>query len=634
MENLINIPNVPNSLPEQGGFVDYKGEYHRSTSGASTLDSRYPTIKVRGTNVHDTAIFLRTRLYDKSSQEYKDICQIEKNGSMIYIFKKDAVKLYKASRLGLRFSYADKADAIEIEYLTGGEYGASLRKNKAYFMKYEHIALAGIFKLGEQEFLPEKLREKYAIANTIYYTTGDSLSNLFFVSSGGSGRESIFKNLQVYSKTQGGGSDVYMSYKTRPNHLVSENAILHFCPKGTHRTLYIYALLTEGNSVYDHWKNDGSRIYKQNYRVFKMWNEAEQVMEFLNFSTSKFDEIARASTDREHGNFVWKSSVSGEERKYRTSSLRILKYQPTGEYYGSIKSAQVEFPSAGICPHCNELHDLSTHDQDRCRMRNARPMRFDYHSQQPTHDVRKLQGATFKVGVEIEKEDFTGACYNHREIFDRYGWVKERDGSLDSQKGYELVSPMFDLMKTDLIEQAREIESKYPRLINGEFSRACGGHIHFSKAGESGRETLESICGYLPLIYAIYKHRTERTYCQATEKESMKFSSDKYQAVRIFDNRIEFRIFPAVKNIETLEWRLDLLRVMASAPTASPVEVVNTLMDESSELYKLFARIFDKKTIYKRAVDSLKNAKKYDRNYFNIDFSQQIIDIETKAVNL
>ena len=114
----------------------------------------------------------------------------------------------------------------------------------------------------------------------------------------------------------------------------------------------------------------------------------------------------------------------------------------------------------------------------------------------------------------------------------------------------------------------------------------------------------------------------------------MKFSSDKYQAVRIFDNRIEFRIFPAVKNIETLEWRLDLLRVMASAPTASPVEVVNTLMDESSELYKLFARIFDKKTIYKRAVDSLKNAKKYDRNYFNIDFSQQIIDIETKAVNL
>lgn len=138
-------------------------------------------------------------------------------------------------------------------------------------------------------------------------------------------------------------------------------------------------------------------------------------------------------------------------------------------------------------------------------------------------------------------------------------------------------------------------------------------------------------CGYLPLLYAIYKTRTKASYCAGKEKDEMKYSRDKYQAVRVLDNRIEFRIFPAVKNVSTLAWRIELLRYMAKNPTASPVQVVNDLCDKRTKLHKLFLQIFTEKTIYARAIDTLNMAQKYDRNYYNIDFSKERTAIAKKA---
>jgi hypothetical protein len=296
-------------------------------------------------------------------------------------------------------------------------------------------------------------------------------------------------------------------------------------------------------------------------------------------------------------------------------------------WYFSRESAENAGLILNTCPSCGNLHS-QYHDIEECEQANFTNERYSYHSQKPRYISSRSE---FKIGVEIEKESFKGARHNNREIFRSFGWVKESDGSLDSRVGYELVSPAFGLFGNNLIKEAEKLEAKFPSLINGETSKACGGHIHFSRANTSGADTLEMYCGYLPLLYAIYKTRTKASYCAGKEKDEMKYSRDKYQAVRVLDNRIEFRIFPAVKNVSTLAWRIELLRYMAKNPTASPVQVVNDLCDKRTKLHKLFLEIFTEKTIYARAIDTLNMAQKYDRNYYNIDFSKERTAIAKKA---
>lgn len=285
------------------------------------------------------------------------------------------------------------------------------------------------------------------------------------------------------------------------------------------------------------------------------------------------------------------------------------------------------FLSVHTCPHCAQ--EVSQHhDKEACKRRNFKNERFDYHSQKPRDTYSQ---SIYRIGVEIEKECMDGASHSHRAIYNKFGWVKERDGSLNGDCGYELVSPIYALNSPKLMRDAREIESQFPKIINGDFSESCGGHIHFSKRATGGQNLLEEVCGYLPLLYAIYKGRTKRNYSQAKTKDNIKHSEEKYQAVRILRDRIEFRIFPAVKNLTTLEWRIKLLRIIASNPTASPIKVVNDLCDKRTQLHALFLEIFTEQTIYKRAIDALIMAKKYDNDCFNIDFSKQTKQIERKA---
>ena len=57
----------------------------------------------------------------------------------------------------------------------------------------------------------------------------------------------------------------------------------------------------------------------------------------------------------------------------------------------------------------------------------------------------------FTIGFEIEKEDVDAReMYKHRTLFRETQWVKESDSSLDDGSGYELVSPVFNLMDNSL----------------------------------------------------------------------------------------------------------------------------------------------------------------------------------------
>jgi hypothetical protein len=284
------------------------------------------------------------------------------------------------------------------------------------------------------------------------------------------------------------------------------------------------------------------------------------------------------------------------------------------------------------CGDCEEYYhedysDDHTHNDDEDEEERTNNPRYSYHSQE---HYDKSNGAKFKIGFEIEKECNEGCKHNHHEIREASGWVKERDGSLDDYKGYEIVSSTYNLFTDEFMTQAKELEKKFPNLINGNASRNCGGHIHFSKADTMGADLLESICGYLPVLYSIYQHRIGKSYCEVKEKEQMKHSDNKYQAVRVMRSRIEFRIFPAVKNLNTLEWRLGLIRIMAKSPSNDPIVIANKLTDSRTELHKHFAKIFSKSAIMQKAQKALTFAKQFDKNYYNIDLRINLDKIKAK----
>ena len=205
------------------------------------------------------------------------------------------------------------------------------------------------------------------------------------------------------------------------------------------------------------------------------------------------------------------------------------------------------------------------------------------------HDVDRLDAeefnSDFTIGIEVEKEDFKAlrsVCA--RDLFAETNWAKERDGSLDDDDGYELVSPTYDLM-SDKLDNDIKNSTDLTNLINAKYSSACGGHIHLGSRSYSGNTFFDKISPWVPLIYSLYVGRIGRDYCKVKKNDGIKNSDDKYQAIRIFDNRIEFRIISAVKDVNTLIWRRDLMRIIVNNLDYTPMKIVGELLDQKSNLY-------------------------------------------------
>ena len=218
---------------------------------------------------------------------------------------------------------------------------------------------------------------------------------------------------------------------------------------------------------------------------------------------------------------------------------------------------------------------------------------FGYHSEQRTS--RGVDSNTkYTIGFEIEKEDYTSrydTCANI--IKYQTGWLKERDGSLDDDTGYELVSPRYDLMSNKIFDDIMSSDHLID-AINGDVSTHCGGHIHLGEVGVSGRTFFNKISPWLPLFYSIYVGRITRRYCAIKKNDDIikaweRNPDEKYQSVRIFDNRIELRIPSAVDNLDTLRWRVKLLRYICNNLNATPMSIMNGLLDEKSSLYAIMA---------------------------------------------
>jgi hypothetical protein len=174
----------------------------------------------------------------------------------------------------------------------------------------------------------------------------------------------------------------------------------------------------------------------------------------------------------------------------------------------------------------------------------------------------------FFIGFEIEKEDkeVKESIYINDFKEELPLWRKERDGSLDDESGFELISPTYEL---DIKQIKKDIKKSNTLLnhINASKSKSCGGHINISEDGLTGYELFNNLKGYTPLFHALYYGRVDKNYSKGKSNEKLLSDNEKYQSIKIHSNRVEYRIISAVPNFETLMWRAELMEFILKNQT-------------------------------------------------------------------
>lgn len=227
----------------------------------------------------------------------------------------------------------------------------------------------------------------------------------------------------------------------------------------------------------------------------------------------------------------------------------------------------------------------------------------------------------FSMGFEVEKEDHaakTSCTYDELP----HGWTKEKDGSLSDHSGYELISPVYDLFGT-LHEEDIEGSNMLKEHINAEHSDKCGGHIHIASPLHSVEELFELSSGFFPVLYSLYVKRLHVGYSQAKKKHEY-LNRDKRSSIYVRNDTLEFRIFPAVKNVKNLMWRVGLLRIIMSNLGATERDVLRMLCDVTSPLHQHIASVVGSENMM-RKIDLF---VEYSSLYNDVDLNGENTDIK------
>lgn len=198
----------------------------------------------------------------------------------------------------------------------------------------------------------------------------------------------------------------------------------------------------------------------------------------------------------------------------------------------------------------------------------------------------------YKIGFEIEKEDEDVRNSIDIDTFEDatdYKWRKEKDGSLCDDSGYELISPTFEFNINKIFEHI-ESNDELVKHINARYTKSCGGHIHLSEEGLSGNDLFEKIKGYTPLFYALYYGRVDKNYCKGKKNDDLQNENEKYQAIKIHHDRVEFRIISAVPSVNTLKWRSKLLMMAIQNPTD---DVIKAYYNVDTKFTKLLKQVYN-----------------------------------------
>jgi hypothetical protein len=268
-----------------------------------------------------------------------------------------------------------------------------------------------------------------------------------------------------------------------------------------------------------------------------------------------------------------------------------------------------------------------------------------YHNMVREHGFQwKCSRSTdFTIGFEIEKEDEEMKYkYPYQKLFDETGWIKESDSSLCDEEGYELVSPVFNLMDNSLDKHIEDNES-LQELINatynvrtvteddieneeyshlgyleeGERVPSCGGHINIGSRIYTPIQLFFGLKGFLPLLYTVYDVRVDKTYSEAkpiSHYLNNERHNDHHSALQIKDSVVELRIVAAVRNVKNLLWRRDLVRIMIKHINKSEQEVLRMMLNPNSLLSKHLKKVYKADEKYmKKCNDFVRFSEKYNQ---------------------
>lgn len=239
----------------------------------------------------------------------------------------------------------------------------------------------------------------------------------------------------------------------------------------------------------------------------------------------------------------------------------------------------------------------------------------------------------FTIGLEIEKEDIIARNkVGYQKLYDRTKWCKERDGSLNDLSGYELVSPVYDLMSSRMEKDINDDED-LTQLINASFSDRCGGHINIGSKIYSPVQLLWGIKGFLPLLYSIWGIRINNQYSRAMKAHEY---GDKKNAIKLKAHVLEIRIASAVKSVKNLIWRRDLVRIMMNNINKSEQEVLRMMLNPRSVLHKHLRKVYNSERFMKKCNDFVSYAEMFNDikldslNWDDLDSVKGESNIETE----
>jgi hypothetical protein len=214
----------------------------------------------------------------------------------------------------------------------------------------------------------------------------------------------------------------------------------------------------------------------------------------------------------------------------------------------------------------------------------------------------------FTIGFEIEKEDSDAHPIGYKKLYKETSWIKERDGSLNESNGYELVTPVYNLMSSELETDINNHE-KLKKLINAKYSSNCGGHINIGARGMTGMNLFYGLKGFFPLLYSIWKERVNNSYSNAMNPHNY-FGNR--AAFNIKDYVLEIRLASAVKSVKNMLWRRDLVRIMVKNINKSEEQVLTMMLNPKSILHKHLRKVYTTEKLYKRCVEFAEYAEQYN----------------------
>jgi hypothetical protein len=185
-----------------------------------------------------------------------------------------------------------------------------------------------------------------------------------------------------------------------------------------------------------------------------------------------------------------------------------------------------------------------------------------YHQTTRSNSILNDESVEWFVGFEVEKEDqeMRNRCAWANSNLGN-GWVVERDSSLDHRTGFEVVSPVFNLLDT------KTMFDEFDRLdwvMNSGHSRRCGGHITISRRGVTAVELIDKLSPFIPLLFSLYEGRLSTDYGGIQNKDEMKRGSRKAIYNCNFGtlpkDAVELRIFSAVSTLESIKFRTKLVQ--------------------------------------------------------------------------